>query len=395
MRKLMVHIVLILISGMSFSQTSPDAWFVSLSELESSPAEYQIPQALMPQLQQDVEQALFLAERFYNNASYDALKPLIEMFPENREMQFYAAAYFAAHNKSAEAVSSLQKHMASGKRKLRGEIRSAEVFNATQSTQAWKSLWLADDYKSRELDYEAALNFYRDSNYTWALEELQPLLQSYPSRPEYTGLAARIHLKKENYRLALQYAEQSIQNDADEPEYHKLAAELYLILNKSTKAVNAIEEAISLAPWMPSLYPLYAKCLNQNGQYDQTISSLQPYVNAFSDPQAYYLMSVAKFETGRFHDVIRYMNKALGLNPSAHEYFVMRADAFRETGSYQNAFKDYAMALDIKPNLPEVYFNYGLARHKSGDEEGACYLWKKARHYGHPDAADMIYRFCR
>ncbi|MFO7879788.1 MAG: tetratricopeptide repeat protein [Bacteroidota bacterium] len=395
MRKLILHIVLILISGMSFSQTSQQAWFDYLAEIKSAEAECEIPQAFISQLENDEAQSLYLAELLYNNGCYDGLKPLIDMFPDNREMQYYAAVYYAANNKPKDAVNRLRDHILSANRKPRGEIRAAGVFKNIQNADEWKSLWLEDNYKTRELDYEAALNFYRDSNYNWALEELQPLLQSYPSQPAYSCLAARIHQKKENFRLALRYADQSISNGPREPEYHQLAAEIYLSLHKPGKAVSAIEEAISLAPWMPALYPLYARSLNEAGRFETSVSALQPYVKSFAEPQAFYLISVAKFNTGKFHDVIRYMNKALASDPSEHEYFVIRADAFRETGSYTNAFKDYAMALDIKPDLPEVYFNFALARHKSGDEEGACYLWRKARHFGHPDAADMIYRFCR
>ncbi len=385
--------VLVILPFCVIAQNTQEVWFNYLVDIESHDAAG-IPQQLQKDLESSADMAVFLADKLHKAGLIDQLKPLINMHTEDAKMKYYAALYYAHQNKSQKAMQYLAGHLQSSERKLRGEIRSEEAFDPIKSSSVWRNFWMQDHYRQRDLKYESALNFYRDENYNWALEDLNPLLTQYPSNHHFLHLAALLYDNTGNIRLALKYAEKATETGPRTASYHATAAHLYLENNKTNKAVDASKKTLKLAPWVPDYYPIAAKTLIDNKQYTAAVETLENYCNAFSDTGSWYLMAKAKFHQKKFYDVIRWMNKALASDKSNHEYFTLRADAFREIGSYENAYKDYAMALDIKPDLPQVYINYGLARYNAGDIEGACYLWRKALHYKHQKANDYLYRYC-
>jgi tetratricopeptide (TPR) repeat protein len=393
MKKLILHITLFLIPFCVHAQNTQEIWFNYLAEIENHTAAG-IPAQIKNELQSNPDMAVYLAERLQQSGSYDHLKQLIAMHPDNPAMKYYAAIYYARQNDAQKTIQYLSSHLQSTGRKLRGKIRSEKAFSAVKSSTHWRNFWMQDHYRQRDLTYEGALNYYHDGNYNWALEELNALLAQYPSNHRYLHLAALLYYNLGNTRLAVNYIKKATKASPRNASYHATAARLYLANNNIRQSVEAAEKALELAPWVPDYYPLAAKSFIAGKQYDSAVKTLTNYCRAFSDTEGWYLMAKAKFELKKYHDVIRWMNKAIESDKSSHAYFTLRGDAFRETSSYGNAYKDYAMALDIKPKLPQVYINYGLARFDAGDTEGACYLWRKALHYKHPEANDYLYRYC-
>ncbi|MFO7790020.1 MAG: tetratricopeptide repeat protein [Bacteroidales bacterium] len=396
MKKIILHIILVIFPICVFAQNSQPVWFEYLNAIDTQDTATvnNFPDQLSKPLQSNTDMAVYLAKKLYEAGFVDQLEPIINMHGHDADMKYYAALYYAHQNKVQKAMDFLSDHIQASGRKPRGTIRSADAFDRINATHEWQNFWKQDHYRQRDLNYEAALNFYHDGKYNWALEELNPLLAKYPSDHTYVHLASRIYDKSGNTRLALKYAEKAVKARPHSASYNATAAQLYLKGKKHAKALDAIEAAIRYAPWVPDHYPVKAKALIANKKYADATETLENYCRAFSDTEGWYLMAKAKYHQKKYHDVIRWMNKTIASDKSRYKYFVMRADAFRETRSYENAYKDYAMALDINPKLPQVYINYGLARFEAGDTEGACYLWRKALHYKHPDANDYLYRHC-
>ncbi|MFW5805767.1 MAG: tetratricopeptide repeat protein [Bacteroidales bacterium] len=396
MKKLIVHIALFLFPVCVFAQDDQPGWFEFLNAIKNRDTATinNFPGQLSKPLQSNADMAVYLAEKLHEAGFVDQLKPLINMHKHDAGMKYYAALYYAYQNKAQKAMDYLSGHMQTSGRKPRGTIRSADAFDRITATHEWQNFWMQDHYRQRDLSYEAALNYYHDGNYNWALEELNALLAQYPSNHRYLHLAALLYYNLGNTRLAVNYIKKATKASPRNASYHATAARLYLANNNIRQSVEAAEKALELAPWVPDYYTLAAKSFIAGHHYDAAVKTLTNYCRAFSYTEGWYLMAKAKFELKKYHDVIRWMNKAIESDKSSHAYFTLRGDAFRETSSYGNAYKDYAMALDIKPKLPQVYINYGLARFDAGDTEGACYLWRKALHYKHPEANDYLYRYC-
>ncbi|MDA3820812.1 MAG: hypothetical protein PF590_10175 [Candidatus Delongbacteria bacterium] len=393
MKKTLVYIILLVFPFCVVAQNSQEVWFNYLVDIDNHKASG-IPEQLTNDLQVNPGMAVYLTEKLHQNGMIEPLKPLINMHPDNASMKYYAALFYAQHNEPQKSMQMLAGHIKSSERKLRGNIRSEKTFDPVKTSSAWRNFWIQDHYRQRDMTYEAALNFYHDGDYNWALEELNPLLSQYPSNHKYLYLAALLYDKMGNQRLALNYIKKATDASPRTASYFASAARLYRKNNNIRLSVAAAEKTLELAPWVPDYYPLAAKSFIAGKQYTAAVETLENYCRTFSDTEAWYLMAKAKFHQKKYHDVIRWMNKALVADKSQYKYFVMRADAFRETRSYENAIIDYAMALDIKPNLPQVYINYGRARFEAGDTEGACYMWRKALHYKHPEANDYLYRYC-
>ncbi|MEA3449350.1 MAG: hypothetical protein U9Q98_13020 [Bacteroidota bacterium] len=393
MKKLIVQITLLLFPFCVVAQNTQELWFNYLVDIDNHKASG-IPKQLTDDLQANPGMAVYLAEKLHQNGIFEPLKLLINMHPDDAGMKYYAALFYAQHNEPQKSMQMLAGHIKSSERKLRGNIRSEKTFDPIKSSSVWRHFWIQDHYRKCDLTYEAALNFYHDGDYNWALEELNPLLSQYPSNHKYLYLAALLYDEMGNQRLAMNYIKKATEASPRTVSYHASAARLYRKNNNIRQSVDAAEKTLKLAPWVPDYYLLAAKSFITGKQYNTAVETLTSYCSAFSDTEGWYLMAKAKFHQKNYHDVIRWMNKALESDKSNHAYFTLRGDAFLETRSYQNAFYDYAMALDIEPNLPQVYINYGLARYEAGDTEGACYQWRKALHYKHPEANDYLYRYC-
>ena len=101
------------------------------------------------------------------------------------------------------------------------------------------------------------------------------------------------------------------------------------------------------------------------------------------------------FNPERYIKALEYFNKNLEINTSKPEYFIARANTYLRTSTYKYAANDYSMALDLDPTNEQVYFNRGIARLKMGKIKDACYDWKQALKYGHPEAQEYLSKYCQ
>ncbi|GAA4171907.1 KGGVGR-motif variant AAA ATPase [Sphingobacterium ginsenosidimutans] len=64
---------------------------------------------------------------------------------------------------------------------------------------------------------------------------------------------------------------------------------------------------------------------------------------------------------------LEYLNEAINLDPSRHEYFMRRGYLLHSTNKFDEALQDYKEALKIKPNDPLIFFQLGNLHYSLGD----------------------------
>lgn len=107
-------------------------------------------------------------------------------------------------------------------------------------------------------------------------------------------------------------------------------------------------------------------------------------------------------------EAIELYNKAIELNPTVSQTYLMRGTAYSNMFKYELAISDYNKALELNPNYMEAYANRGSAKINQFTSKGnldptpeqtssACEDFHKAKELGDNSVGteDMIYLYCK
>lgn len=394
MIKHLFHIALIFLLSVSGFAQQQDLFYQILTDVKNNP-QTDIIENYASQIKNDELLAENLALALDTEEEKLAAFDIAALHQNSIWASLYLARKAALQNDDKTACAFLTKHMSSKNRALRSEIRSYSDFDPIRNSSEWKNLWNHNFYSSADLNYESTLNYYNNTHYQWALETINPLIQKYPSQHLYYALRAEIYLKLEQAQQAIRDIETSLSKYNRNADYYMIAAEAYAETGNNKKSRTALKSAEKINPYNFTAKKRQIKIAQQIGAQDILIQFASAYAAFTDDIESLYMIAEAEQKRGNHTDAIVLMNKVLKKSTSKAEYFIVRADAFMATRSWTNAMKDYAMALDINPNLPQVYINYGICRLENGDREGACYLWKRALHYKHSEANQYLYKYCK
>lgn len=77
-------------------------------------------------------------------------------------------------------------------------------------------------------------------------------------------------------------------------------------------------------------------------------------------PEEYYNLALEAFQNNNFHIAKDLLQKCIKANPSDHEAFTLLAGCFEKEGELGEAALAFKKALEIRPDIAEYHYNYGL-----------------------------------
>ena len=396
MKKLILNIILLSLVSALNAQTV-ELWYFEILTADSSSdkSAASIINNHSEEISGNYKMSVELAEHFLNNENYDLFEKTLEIANKKGELLYFNSINQALKGNTDLSLKYLSGHLKNATRKLRGEIRSNNAFDKIRNSSKWKEFWQEKHYRERDINFESALNYFKNEEYQWALEETDKLINQYPSEDRYYFLKSKILFKTDRLDKAKNYIEKAIEINSRIEEYHSFAAKIYSDKNKYRKADESTSRALELNPYTKDHYPLKARILNKRGKFRKTEKIFSDIATVLDDNELKFCVAEAKHNLKKYTDAIIIMNELIKRDPSKNKYFNLRGDSFLKTGSYDNASSNYAMSLDIKPDQPDVYINYGISKYESGDKESACYLWKRALHYKHSKANQYLFRYCK
>lgn len=169
--------------------------------------------------------------------------------------------------------------------------------------------------------------------------------------------------------------------------------------NSNKQAILNFVEGIQQGPYFE--YDLKGKLIRQfyfkNGKADYS-DEFWKLVNKASEVSDKFISPAA----------IEYYDKAINLNPTVAQVYLMRGTAYSNMFNYEYAINDYDKALELNPNYMEAYANRGSAKINQFTSKGnleitseqtssACVDFRKAKELGDNSIGteDMIYLYCR
>ncbi|MBI4646055.1 MAG: hypothetical protein HY738_05515 [Bacteroidia bacterium] len=122
--------------------------------------------------------------------------------------------------------------------------------------------------------------------------------------------------------------------------------------------------------------------------YNKAIELNPRYKNAFFD------RGMARLIAHDYENALNDFTQVLKFDSSAADACRDRGTAYAGMQMYDAAISDYSKAIELGLKEPEIYFNRGLARFLSSDNEGACKDWAIANQNGYMQAEKMLKQYC-
>ncbi len=294
------------------------------------------------------------------------------------------------------AVKYLRQHLTSYYKQSESDLLLDEDLQLLEKTDSWKNLWREKEWYSaydRELQEIEYLMSNREN--LEAINRLNELDGTGFKKTIVNQYLAELYLVSGNEKAAMDAINRSIAANGRNTEALKIRIELNTLAENFEKAAADCDQLLRQDPVEFEYYLTSGKLLSKTGKYDQALKRVGTYLELFpGSHNAFNTQGEIHFENGQFLDALKSFNKALEEESGNADYFYNRGRTYAATGTYRYAEKDFSMALDLDPLNPETWFEKGIADLELGNEQTACFDFKKAFRYGKYEAKDFIDRLC-
>lgn len=172
-----------------------------------------------------------------------------------------------------------------------------------------------------------------------------------------------------------------IKMEPDIGELYSIRGEFLLALGDISAAEKDFRKALMFTPGDPSSFVGLGKCLEVKGVPDSVVYYYSQAVQArpeVADYNYYYgraLVWVYDFEKG-----IKYLNKAISIQPKGFEYYEWRVIAFYEIENYQGVVNDVALMEKLSSDKVEghLYYRQGMAFQRLEKTPESVYAFERA-----------------
>ena len=210
-----------------------------------------------------------------------------------------------------------------------------------------------------------------------AIEDYRLLLQQYPNiAAVHSNLGAAL-AGLGRYEEAIQEYERALQLQPM-PQVQMNLALAYYKIGKLRVAADGFEKAHTLLPQEIRPILLEADCYLRLGDNKRVVELLTPVEQKAPDDLAItYMMGTALVRDGRANEGQARIDKILRNGDSAESRLLLGTTKLM-VNDFSGALADLQKAVELNPDLPELYPYYGAALMATGDQEGARGAFEKA-----------------
>jgi tetratricopeptide (TPR) repeat protein len=337
-----------------------------------------------------------LGECYFKNSDFEnAIQQFLISYKMKNEFAAYRIAEcYAIQNQEYKAVEYLKVYLKIKDKLLKSEIKTNPCFRHIENSKVWINLWKEDYYNSYENQLDEAKYSANTGDYANAFYILDRMIIKDKNRYRALAMRADLYAQIGNFKLASQdYLKASVINKKH-IDYKIEAANCYFRDGKYKKAVLIYNDIIEKQPYNVDILKNISFCQLELNELESAETDIKEFLRYYPDNSE--ALNIHGFILSKKEDYIGALeeyNRCIKNDSKNYIYFVNRGEAYMQTGMYENAVYDYAMALDLNPDVPEVYYLKGIAGLKINIED-ACSDFKKARSMNYHKADDYIIKFC-
>jgi tetratricopeptide (TPR) repeat protein len=314
---------------------------------------------------------------------------------KNKQSLYRIAESYANLSNPLKATEYLKVYLDYKDKLLRSEIRSDPDFSSVSESKEWISLWKNDFYNSYEKDLDEARYNISKENYADAFYILDNLINKNKNRYRAFEMRGDLHMITENFKKAYKDFSNASEIRKKNITYQIKKADALLYMEKYSKSAEIYQNVYSETPWKIDYFVNKAKAEFYSGDYQKSKLTASEFVLYYpKDAQANYILAKSYEKENDLINALLCYNSCIESGEENRAYFVSRGDIYYQTKMYENAVKDYTMALDLNPRSGEIYYKRGISKLKT-DPDSACKDFQKALDLSYYKAGDMLLKHCR
>jgi len=337
-------------------------------------------------------------EAYYQSNLLDnALNDFLETYTlDKNKANLWLSRTYARIGNEEKSLFYLREHLNSGYHLKEKYIKKDSAFDKLQYTDGWYVLWQENWYTGEEEIEDEVEYLLHKEKYLDALSLLDEKISESENPRTLYACRAKVYSKLNNYKGAVADWDNAIALERNIQDYYIERGKVYYKLGKFEDAAEDFTKVLRKDPAYFSLYIERAHAYAQSKKYSLAIRDVETYLGYFEDNQeAIALCGDLYYLDENYIEALKYYNRNLRLDKSKPEYYKARGKTYLKTRTYRFAINDLSMALDLFPNDGETYLLKGIALFESGDVEGACSDWNKARKYGETRAVEYLFKHCQ
>jgi tetratricopeptide (TPR) repeat protein len=181
------------------------------------------------------------------------------------------------------------------------------------------------------------------------------------------------------YQEAEEWLNGFLSSRLGDAEAWSLLSQVNMLNKKDEAAEQALSQAISINPCLPSVYRNQARLLLKKAKSSEALEKAQSgYEESPDDPENWLALAACLSANQRDQEALHLVERALQSRPSYTEAFINRAIIRLRENNINAAIKDAEMAVTLKPHLFHIWELLGTLRYQNKDRSGAIEALKKA-----------------
>lgn len=210
----------------------------------------------------------------------------------------------------------------------------------------------------------------QSANFDEAIRNYKLILKQYPSIPEIRSNLGAALAGAGRYSEAIAEYKQALRLKPNPQVRLNLALAYYKVADLNS-AVATLKRVRTELPGNVQILTVLADCYLRLGENKDVIELLTPVQSEDPDNQTFnYLLGTALVRDGQAAKGQLIIDKILRNGDSAEARLLMGTTKYM-VKDFSGAFSDLQKAVELNPNLPDVYSYYGLALLVTGDQAGA------------------------
>ena len=224
---------------------------------------------------------------------------------------------------------------------------------------------------------KAAEAFRRAGKLDQAINDYKLFLEQYPDVPQARSDLGAALAGAGRYEEAIAEYQRALQLDPL-PEIQLNLSLAYYKIGKLSLAVDGLEKVRAELPSDLRPVMLLADCYLRLGQNKEVVELLSPLERSHGDDLGIiYMLGTALVRDGQVAKGQVIINRILKNGDSAEARLLLGTTKL-QVNDFSGALPDLQKAVELNPNLPDLYSYYGLALMSTGDQAGAQKAFEQA-----------------
>ena len=161
-------------------------------------------------------------------------------------------------------------------------------------------------------------------------------------------------------------------NETPSAKLYAAKANVLVFMGDHTKALKEINEAIKLSPHTGKYYAYRGLIYSNFGNTNETIKNIEKAKSLnYSDPDYLGILALAQTDKEEYPKALRNAEAALNEDKTNFPALYARGRVRISQKNFTSALKDFTLAIQSQPKLPELYKERALAWEKLGNKKNA------------------------